>query len=379
MSITPFKIHIPDEELDLLNRKLELARLPTYITNAHWGEENGVGVKLISDTLDFWRTKYSWREEEAKLNKLPQFKTPIDVDGFGTFDIHFVHSKTSKANGIPLIFLHGWPGSFAEVEKILPILNDSGFDVVAPSLPGYGFSSYTDKRDFKLNHMAEIMHKLMQKLGHKEYVVQGGDWGHWVVRVMAIMYPENVKAMHVNMLYINPPDFKDGEPKYTPYEQKSIERYRWFMDTNSDYNKIQSTKPRNLSFGLHDSPVGMLAWMTDKLFLWADNYPWTPSELITWTLLHWFPGPVTAIVLYHNNPPSENAHTGLVAKNVVKIPTGLSTFPKELSPVPRSWAETAVNLQFFTEHESGGHFAAYERPKELSDDMIKFFKQFWKA
>ena len=198
--MTKLQIHIPDSELDLLTRKLELARLPTNITNAQWGEENGVGVKFISDTLDFWRNEYNWREEEARLNQLPQFITPIDVDGYGTLDVHFVHSKTSKTDRIPLLFIHGWPGNFAEVEKILPELNDAGFDVIAPSIPGYGFSSYTDKRDFRLENISETFHNLVQKLGYKEYVVQGGEWGHWIARYIAIMYADRVKALRLNMV-----------------------------------------------------------------------------------------------------------------------------------------------------------------------------------
>ena len=158
---------------------------------------------MMSDTIDFWRNKYSWREEEAKLNKLPQFTTPIDVDRFETLNIHFVHSKSSKLDSIPLLFLHGWPGSFIEVSKILPQLNEAGFDVVAPSPPGFGFSTYTDMPGFTNEQHAETMHKLMQKLGYSDYVIQGGDWGSWIVRCMAILYPENVKAMHVNMVNLN--------------------------------------------------------------------------------------------------------------------------------------------------------------------------------
>ena len=194
------QIHIDHEELDLLQRKLELARLPTNNKDAQWGEQNGVTMDMMSETIDFWRNKYNWREEEAKLNKLPQFITPIHVHDFGTLDIHFVHSKASRPNAIPLLFLHGWPGSFIEVSKILLQLNEAGFDVVAPSLPGFGFSSYTDKPGFNNEQYAETMHNLMQKLGYKEYVIQGGDWGSWIVRCMAILYPKYVKAMHLNMV-----------------------------------------------------------------------------------------------------------------------------------------------------------------------------------
>ena len=194
------QINIPQAELDLLQRKLELTRLPTGIANEQWGETNGVSVKVIGDIVKFWREKYDWRAEEARLNEAPQFKTSIDAGSFGVLDIHFVHSKSSESNTIPLLFLHGWPGSFAEIYKAMPELNKAGFTVVAPSLPGYGFSSYPDKAGFKHIHHAEVMHKLMQRLGYNQYVVQGGDWGAFIVRCLAIMYPDSVKAVHQNMV-----------------------------------------------------------------------------------------------------------------------------------------------------------------------------------
>lgn len=155
---------------------------------------------MISDTVQFWRESYDWRTEEARLNEMPQFKTSIDVDGFGALDIHFVHSTSSVSSAIPLLFLHGWPGSFFEIRKALPELNKAGFHVVAPSLPGYGFSSYPDKAGFKHIHHAEVMQKLMLKLGYNHYVVQGGDWGAFIIRCLALMYPDNVEAVHTNMV-----------------------------------------------------------------------------------------------------------------------------------------------------------------------------------
>jgi pimeloyl-ACP methyl ester carboxylesterase len=194
------QVHIPDSELSLLQRKLELARLPTSLENEEWGEPNGVIVKMMIETVKFWREQYDWRAEEARLNVMPQFKTSIDVNGFGTLNIHFVHAVSSKPNAVPLLFLHGWPGSFAEVEKILPSLTEARYNVVSPSLPGYGFSSYTDKAGFKHEQHAEVMNKLMMKLGYNKYVVQGGDWGSFIAGRMARMYPKNVKALHANMV-----------------------------------------------------------------------------------------------------------------------------------------------------------------------------------
>ena len=194
------QIAIAPAELDLLRRKLELVRLDSRLLDEQWAEKNGVTYELISKTIEFWRTKYNWKEEEARLNRLPQFKTPIDVDGFGTLDAHFVHSKASTPDAVPLLFVHGWPGSFAEVQKILPLLNQAGYHIVAPSLPGYGFSSFTDKAGFGNLQHAEFLHKIMLRLGYEEYFVQGGDWGAFIVQTLAFTYPRHVKAMHVNMV-----------------------------------------------------------------------------------------------------------------------------------------------------------------------------------
>ncbi|KAL9597095.1 MAG: hypothetical protein Q9219_005378 [cf. Caloplaca sp. 3 TL-2023] len=331
----------------------------------------------MQDTINHWRTSYKWRDEEAKLNELPQFQTSIDIDGFGPLSIHFVHSKSSNSNAIPLLFLHGWPGSFVEVSKILPKLNGAGFDIVAPSLPGYGFSSYPDQAGFKHEQHAQTFHKLMQKLGYDKYVVQGGDWGSFIVRTMAILYPDNIQAMHINMLFMEKPDF-EKEPVYTESEKRFLDRRHSFWEEESAYSALQATKPRTLGFGLHDSPVAMLAWMADKLFMWADKYPWTTTELITWTLLHYFPGPTTSLEMYHENPASANLKTGIVAREFIRVPSGLSAFPNELSIVPRSWAEKKMNIVFWQEHDTGGHFAAYEKPSELADDLTRFFKSVWK-
>ena len=170
----------------------------------------------------------------------------------------------------------------------------------------------------------------------------------------------------------------EKEPEYSSFEKASLERNKWFGDTQTAYLMLQGSKPRTLGFAMHDSPVGMLAWMADKVFTWSDDYPWTPTELITWTLLHYFPGPTTSFQMYKENNPGEMA-VGMQANNYVKCPTGVSAFPKELGLMPRSWAEMQANVVFWQEHQSGGHFAAYERPKELAGDLIKFFQSVWKA
>jgi len=271
-------------------------------------------------------------------------------------DLHFVRSPSSVAGAVPLLFLHGWPGSFAEVRKVLPKLNKAGFHVVAPSLPGFGFTSCPNKAGFKIMETAALMQKLMSTLEYNRFVVQGGDWGSMVAWTMAVYHPDRVKALHVNLLSTEKPNFKT-EPEYTDFEKRTLARHQWFDQKEFAYYLVQNSKPRTLGFAMHDSPLGMLAWMADNLFTWSDSYPWSPNEL-----LHYFPGPTTGFQIHR-----ENSATDMVsdpkAKDFLKTPTGVSAFAKETEMVPRSWAETRANIVFWQEHDSGRHFAAYEKPE----------------
>ena len=370
------QIAIPDSELELLQRKLQITRLPSNADNEHWAEQNGVTSKLIKDTIDFWRDHYNWRDEEIRLNRMPQYMTSIDVDDFEEIEIHFVHSLASPTKQTPLLFLHGWPGSFQEVSKALPRLNAAGFNVVAPSLPGFGFSSCPTKSGFKIRQIAQAMHKLMLRLQYKNYVVQGGDWGAMIAWTIAHLYPASVKAIHINLLSVPKPGFV-SEPEYTEFEKRSLQQHEHFATKEFAYYLVQNSKPRTFGFALHDSPVGMLAWMADKLFTWSDSYPWSPVELITWTLLHYFPGPTVGFQIYRENSATEMIE-GPEADKFLETPTGVSAFAKEAEMVPRSWAERWANVVFWREHESGGHFAAYEKPDEFVDDLVGFFPSVWK-
>lgn len=371
-----FQISVADKELDLLRRKLELSRLPSDLAGEEWAEQNGVTLRLVKDTLSYWRDQYSWRKEETRLNKMPQYMTSIEIGLYGETDLHFVHSLSSSHSAIPLLFLHGWPGSFQEVSKALPKLNAAGFHVVAPSLPGFGFSSCPNKAGFKIRQIAEVMHRLMLKLQYENYVAQGGDWGAMIAWTIAHSYPDSVKAIHVNLLSLPKPDF-ETEPEYTDFERRSLQQHEDFNTNGFAYYLVQNTKPRTFGFAMHDSPVGMLAWMADKLFTWSDAYHWSADELITWTLLHYFPGPTGGFQIYRENSATEMI-SGAEADIFLQTPTGVSAFAKEAEMVPRSWAERKANIAYWQEHDSGGHFAAYEKPDEFVDDLVKFFPSVWK-
>ena len=354
-----------------------MTRMPSILADEQWAEPNGVTLTLMEVTINYWRDQYRWRDEEARLNRMPQYMTSIEVDGFERLDIHFIHSLSSSPNAIPLLFLHGWPGSFLEVSKALPKLNAAGFHVITPSLPGFGFSSCPAKAGFKIRQIAEVMHKLMSRLEYREYVVQGGDWGAMIAWTMAHSYVDSVKAIHVNLLSLPKPDF-ESEPEYTEFEKRSLQQHEHFDTKEFAYYLVQNTKPRTIGFALHDSPAGMLAWIADKLFTWSDSYPWSSAELITWTLLHYFPGPTGSLQIYRENSATEMI-SGPDADKFLKTPTGVSAFAKEAEMVPRSWAEKKANIMFWQEHESGGHFAAYEKPDDLVADLVRFFPSVWKG
>ncbi|KAJ4424711.1 hypothetical protein N0V82_000639 [Gnomoniopsis sp. IMI 355080] len=376
----PFKVDICKEDLETLRKKLQLTRLPTEISESEWGEKNGVTVAFMREMVDHWLHEYDWDREQAKINDLPQFTVEIELDDFGIFDIHFVHVRTDQPDAIPLLFLHGWPGNFTEAFKVIGHLESAGYHIVVPSLPGYGFSSYTHKPGFKNWHHAEIMHQLMIGLRYDKYVVAGGDWGAMITGSMALKYPESVQAIYLTNVFVQPPEDKD-QLKYSDFELNSLAIMQRFSESESAYGQVQSTKPRTLGLALHDSPVGMLAWMADKLLLWADAYPWTKDEIITWTLLHYLPGPATAFAMYRENLSvfaSGQTAPG-VKERYVSTPTGVSAFANEVFMVPRSWAERDFNIVSWNEQSRGGHFPAHERPEELCADMIPFLKAHWKA
>jgi len=300
--------------------------------------------------------------------------------------VHYVHKKSEVVNAIPLLFVHGWPGSFLEVRKILPLLVEQSpehpsFHVVALSLPGYGFSEAPKKQGFEFTQYAEVGNKLMIALGYNEYVTQGGDWGHMITRKIAQLYGhKHSKAWHSNFPVANPPH-PIRRPllflshllfSYTPAEQEGLKRTLWYSGKSGGYFEQQATQPQTLGYSLSDSPAGLLGWIYEKLVTWTDNYAWEDDEVLTWISIYWFSraGPAASVRIYYE---VMKAYPDLRNKpEPTTIPMGYSHFPKEIISLPRRWLK-APNLVFESEHDSGGHFAAHEKPQELIDDLRKMF------
>ncbi|KAI0259501.1 Alpha/Beta hydrolase protein [Gloeopeniophorella convolvens] len=380
----PFRIAVPDDALALLQRKLADTRFPDEVEDANWAY--GTPLADIKRLTERWRGDYDWRAHERRLNEqLPMFTRDIEVDGFGTVNVHYVHKRSSVAGAIPLIYVHGWPGNFAEVSKILPLLTAEepghpSFHVVAPSLPGYGWSEGILKPGFQGKNYAELFNKLMISLGYSEYVTQGGDWGFVLTRYMAARHgPKHVKASHTNATVAPPITFRNSPLQYfkyllTPYteiERKAIERENYVKMTGMGYFAQQSTRPQTIGYALADSPVGWLAWIYEKLVSWTDEYPWTDDEVITWISIYWFSraGPAASLRIYY-----EIANSGeLFSLPRTSVPVGISCFPKELFRSPRAFVHAESNIVFESEHAAGGHFPAYEKPEALVDDLRRMF------
>ncbi|CAD6579742.1 MAG: hypothetical protein ASARMPRED_009238 [Alectoria sarmentosa] len=386
--VTPYTVAVSDDRLDRLRQKLELTEFPDELDGAGW--DYGAPLADVKRLTAYWKDGFNWKKEEAEINKLPQFQTQIKVDGYEALRIHFIHQKSESSKAIPLLFVHGWPGNFLEVVKLLPLLakqNGSkapAFHVVAPSLPNYGFSDGVKKRGFALKQYAQTCHKLMLQLGYDQYVTQGGDWGSHITRVIGLLYPQHCKASHIN--YVRPahaPAFTSSPllalqhavTPYTKYEKAALARTDWFAQEGCGYNEIQRTKPQTLSYGLADSPAALLAWIYEKLHDWTDAYPWTDDEILTWVSIYWFStaGPAASTRIYYEVSHAADFHTSALGNYIPHVKLGLAYFPKDLSLPPKSWGRTLGPVVFERQHADGGHFAAHERPEALVGDLNAMF------
>ncbi|KAK4998834.1 hypothetical protein LTR66_002024 [Elasticomyces elasticus] len=386
MSVSPYEIAVTESALSQLNQKLSLASFPDELENTGWNY--GTPLAEVKRLTKYWQNGFDWRRAEAKLNELPNYKAQIPVDGFGEIDVHFVHQPSDAPTAIPLLFCHGWPGSFLEVAKMLPLLaraNKSvAFHVVAPSLPNFGFSGKVSKKGFGLAQYAETCHQLMKKLGYERYVTQGGDWGMYITRTIGLLYPKSCLASHINMVRANAPTFSQNpllalQHSILPYserERKGKERSDWFLNEGSGYRTLQATKPQTIGYAFSDSPVALLAWIYEKLHDWTDDYPWTDDEILTWVSIYLFStaGPAASVRIYYE---AIHTTTGVTRDRtsqwIPKVKLGLCYAPQELTIVPRTWGRTLGPVVFESVKAKGGHFAAWEMPEEIEDDLRNMF------
>jgi pimeloyl-ACP methyl ester carboxylesterase len=374
--IEEFRIAVDDAVLDDLRRRLEQTRLPDEIDGTGW--EYGIPLGYLRELIGYWRDTYDWRAHEARLNELPQFRTTIDGQS-----IHFVHARSRHEDARPLLIMHGWPGSIVEFLDVIPRLNDpeahggsaaDAFHVVAPSLPGYGFSGPTRARGWDSSRIARAFAALMSELGYARYGAQGGDWGAQVATRIGALDPEHCSALHLNMpIGERPADVV----ALSDDDKADLAAMAQFGREESGYANEQATKPQTIGVALNDSPAGLLAWIVEKFRGWSDcdGHPenvFTRDQLITNVMVYW----VTATSASSARLYWEHQHRGASdgAPEYVGVSTGIARYPKEIVRYPRSWVERRYNVTHWADMPRGGHFAAMEQPELFVDDVRAFFR-----
>ena len=384
--IAPFRIAVADAVLTDLQARLAGTRWPNEIDSTGW--EYGVPVGYMKDLVAHWQTKYDWRRHERELNARSQFMTRIDG-----LDIHFVHVRSKEKDALPLVIVHGWPGSFVEFQKIIGPLTDpvahggkaeDAFHVVCPSLPGFGFSSKPNERGWSSQRMAEVIAKLMARLGYERYGAQGGDWGSGIARWLATSDGGHCVGGHSNF----PGGSRPADDPMRGVTQQELDRQQKRAEELADqraYGAIQGTRPLTLAYGLNDSPAGLAAWIADKFWAWSDHggdldNSFTKDELLTNVMIYWITETMpSATRIYYesqHNLPRPASMTPFRATGK-PAPMGFALFPKEINVPPRAWVERAMggSLVHWTEMPRGGHFAALEQPGLLVDDVRTFFRK----
>lgn len=385
-AVRPFEFHASQADLDELQKRILSARWPEKETVND--DTQGVQLQTMQNLAQYWTTKYDWRKMEARLNSFPQFLTNIDG-----LDIHFIHVRSKEPDALPMILTHGWPGSIIELMKLIEPLTDpvshggkssDAFHVIIPSMPGYGFSGKPDKAGWDTPRMATAYDELMRRLGYDKYVAQGGDWGAIIVDQMGVQAPSGLAGIHTNMACAVPPELDKGafygEP--TPAglegeEKYAYERLSFFYANGLAYALEMGNRPQTL-YGISDSPIALAAWILDhddksyqlitRVFE-GKSEGLTPDDILDNITLYWLTNTgVSAARLYWENKLAFFSPKG------VKVPTAVSVFPDEIYAAPKSWVEASYpNLIFYKKHPKGGHFAAWEQPGFITDDIRTAF------
>jgi epoxide hydrolase len=371
--IRPYRIEVPDAVLEDLRDRLARTRWPEPIPGTSW--DYGANVEAVRELCTYWQDGYDWRAHEARLNAVPQFL--CEVDGV---DLHFWHVRGTGPHPLPLVLVHGWPGSIYEFFELIGPLADpaahggdpaDAFDVVVPALPGFGFGGKPRERGWGISRIAAAFDALMTTLGYDGYGAQGGDWGSMVASKLGAAYPERVVGVHLNMVVAPPPK----EPR--PEDAEALERDRLWRTQEAAYSRVQRTKPDSLTVGQTDSPAGLAAWIVEKFRTWSDcdgdvERAFGRDALLTNLMFYWAPNSVaSAARIYYENAQDP---AGVVTRGRVGVPVAYAAFPHEIFRPPRSWVEPHYAIARWTEMPRGGHFAALEAPELLLDDVRAFFR-----
>ena len=374
----PFTVHVPDGVLQDLRERLARTRWPDEAPGAGW--RHGTDLGYLRDLCEYWRTRYDWRAHEARLNAFRQFAVPL-----AGIDVHFIHERGVGPDPLPLLVSHGWPGSVWEFHQLIPRLTDparfgadpdDAFTVVAPSLPGYGFSFRAGQPRFGVPGIAEALAALMTDvLGYHRFGAQGGDWGSYVSARLAADHPDRLAGIHLNLMPLRRDIPRDAGAR-SPEEAAYLTELQEWLREETGYQWIQGTRPQTLAYGLTDSPAGLAGWIVEKLQRWTDcdgdlERSVSRDDILTDVTIYWVTGSVNASFW----PYYDRMHRGWpLPEGKIDVPTGYAEFPHEILHPPRAWAERAFDLRRWTRMPRGGHFAALEAPDLLADDIRAFFR-----
>lgn len=388
-SIRPFNFHVPQEQLDDLRRRIAETRWPDKETVTD--DSQGIQLARVQDLVHYWGTDYDWRKAEAQLNALPQFITKIDG-----VDIQFIHVKSKNPNALPLLLTHGWPGSMFEFIKTIGPLTDptayggraeDAFDVIIPSIPGHGFSGKPTELGWGPERTARAWDVLVKRLGYTRYVSQGGDHGSVISDALARQAPKGLLAIHLNMPATIPGNLvkaiNSGDPAPTDLstpERDAFQSLSTFFGRNAAYGAMMVTRPQTIGFPLSDSPSGLAAWIYEKFAQWSDSdgvpeRVLSRDEMLNDITLYWLTNTGASASRFYWENNNNNFSAEAQKTRDIKIPVGISVFPKEIYRAPESWSKQAYpTLYYYHQAEKGGHFAAWEQPQLFAEELRAAFK-----
>ena len=381
-AVQEFSINISDEAIADLQSRLARTRFPDQLEGTSW--QYGTEKNTLSELIAYWREDFDLREQEAMLNAFDQ--QLVEVDGLS---LHTIHQRSNNPDAIPLLLVHGWPGSIAEFHKLIGPLTDpeahggesiDSYHVIAPSLPGFGFSGAPKDSGYSPERIALLLAGLMQALGYERYALAGGDWGAVINSHHANHFPERLIGLHSNMLLASPPEDESARDAVTPSEAALLESRGSYMRNEFAYQQIQGTKPQSLGYALNDSPAGLAAWILEKFHGWSDIpqdetgdiwSAFSKDEILTNISIYWFTQSITSSmrIYYENRTTPQIKPTGFI-----NVPTGVALFPAEIYITPRAWAEAAYDIRHWSQLEQGGHFAALEQTAVYRRELNTFFR-----
>ncbi len=368
MSIARFELPYSESAVDDLRERLERTRWPDEIPGDPW--ELGVDLKYLREICDYWWESFDWKVQIEKLSAWPHYLYEA-----GGERIHFVHSRGRGSKRIPIIITHGWPGSFVEMLRVIPLLNEAGFDVVAPSLPGFGFSDRPARAGMSTWRIADIWASLMGELGYSRFAAQGGDFGASVSTILGLRHRDRVAGLHLNYIPGSYRPSLEGGPPLTPVEEQFLKDLDGWYQEHGAYAHLQRNEPQTPAYALNDSPAGLAAWIIEKFRNWSDcggnvESRFTKDELLANVTLYWMTQTISSSFRLYNETKKAPVH--FAPGEFVRVPCAIARFPLEAPFPPREWVDRGYNVVRWTEMPRGGHFAAAEEPELLADDIADF-------